>query len=93
MGPPEPDYPSSFDPALFLHSEAPDPLDALEHPPSSHTEEIEALRLQTRETTAARTRQGIVIQHRAWKVPDVFRSEEDHQLGAVSPFADGEACV
>ncbi|KAK0658368.1 Chromosome transmission fidelity protein 18 [Lasiodiplodia hormozganensis] len=74
MGPPElPEIPSSFDPALFLHSEVPD------LPDSSHTDELEALHLQTRETTEAKTRQGIVIQHRAWRVPDVFRTDEDHE--------------
>lgn len=79
MGPPElPEIPSSFDPALFLHSEVPD------LPSSSHTDELEALRLQTRETTEAKTRQGIVIQHRAWRVPDVFRTDEDHEPGASS---------
>ncbi|OJD29326.1 chromosome transmission fidelity protein 18 [Diplodia corticola] len=75
MGPPDPpDIPSSFDPAIFLHSDIPDPL-----PFSSHTDELEALHEQAHETTAAKTRQGIVIQHRAWRVPDAFRSDEDHQ--------------
>ncbi|KAL1621257.1 Chromosome transmission fidelity protein 18 [Diplodia seriata] len=75
MGPPEPpDLPSSFDPALFLHSDVPDLL-----PSSSHADELEALHQQAHETAAAKTRQGIVIQHRAWRVPEVFLSDEDHQ--------------
>lgn len=93
MGPSEPEFPSSFDPALFLHSEAPDPHADTGFPTSSHSDELEAIQLQTRETTAAKTREGIVIQHRAWKVLDVFRSEEDHQLGAVSRFTRGEVRI
>jgi chromosome transmission fidelity protein 18 len=36
------------------------------------------LRLQSAEVTAAKSRQGIVIQHRAWPPEHAFRSEEDY---------------
>ncbi|KAK8159518.1 chromosome transmission fidelity protein 18 [Phyllosticta citrichinensis] len=74
------DLPTSFDPALHLHSEDPAPVDDPALPTSSCSDEFEALALQTKETIAAKTEQGIVIQHRAWKLPEVFRSEEDHLL-------------
>ncbi|KAK8223287.1 chromosome transmission fidelity protein 18 [Phyllosticta capitalensis] len=74
------DLPTSFDPALHLHSEDPAAVEHLALPTSSHSDEIEALALQTQENIAAKTKQGIVIQHRAWQLPEVFRSEEDHLL-------------
>ncbi|KAF2089697.1 hypothetical protein K490DRAFT_72394 [Saccharata proteae CBS 121410] len=72
-------YPSDFDPAIHLHSEEPFPEDAPY--PSTHTDELEALCQQEKEITAAKTKLGIVIQHRAWKVPEAFRSEEDYLIG------------
>lgn len=78
-----PRFPSSFDPAIHLHSEQDRHRDA----PlltSSHSDEFEALRQQLSESTAAKNKQGIVIQHRAWKVPEAFRSEEDHAVGELA---------
>ncbi|CBX99065.1 hypothetical protein LEMA_P083040.1 [Plenodomus lingam JN3] len=67
-----PDIPTSFDPAL-LHSELEFPQDA---PPSfSYSDQIEALQQCIVDDTTKKTREGIVIQHRAWKISDVFRSE------------------
>ncbi|KAK7548731.1 chromosome transmission fidelity protein 18 [Phyllosticta citricarpa] len=74
------DLPTSFDPALHLHSEDPPAVDHPALPTSSHSDEIEALALQKQETTAAKSKQGIVIQHRAWQLPEAFLSEEDHLL-------------
>ncbi|OCL02819.1 hypothetical protein AOQ84DRAFT_392683 [Glonium stellatum] len=74
-----PQLPSSFDPAVYLHSERDIAYDAPE-PSISHSDEIEALRLQIDETRAEKNRKGIVIQHRAWNTPEVFRSEEDHPI-------------
>ncbi|KZF23489.1 hypothetical protein L228DRAFT_282212 [Xylona heveae TC161] len=72
-----PSFPSSFDPAVHLHSEANDPLPAIVHP-SSEADRLEAIQLQREEAAAQKSRQGIVIQHRAWKLKDVFRSEDDY---------------
>lgn len=74
-----PPYPSSFDPAIHLHSEAPE---AINHqiPSEAHDDQLEALAAQLRESTAAKNKAGIVIQHRAWKLPEVFRSEEEYPI-------------
>ena len=67
----------SFDPAIHLHSEP----DLTHLPTPSDSDDFEALQILQEEAIASRTRQGIVIQHRAWKTADVFRSEEDYLLG------------
>lgn len=72
--------PSSFDPALHLHSELPD-IESLNHCPSeSFDDDIEALHFQRQENL----RKRIVIQHRAWNLSDVFRSDEDIRPGMQS---------
>ena len=69
--------PSSFDPAIHLHSEP-----ALVDLPSCHTsDDFEALNLQREEAIAAKNKEQVVIQHRAWALTDVFRSEEDDHTG------------
>jgi chromosome transmission fidelity protein 18 len=72
-----PSLPSSsppFDPAVHLHSQSDN------HPvlPPSHadSDDLEALHLQQEEITQAKTKAGIVIQHRAWKINDALRSDE-----------------
>ncbi|KAI4910089.1 hypothetical protein J4E90_007520 [Alternaria incomplexa] len=67
-----PGIPSSFDPAL-LHSE----FEFLDNAPapSSHSDELDALHDCIAEDTAKKNSAGIVIQHRAWNVADIFRSE------------------
>lgn len=76
-----PNFLSSFDPALHLHSEEPEyPL----HPPSeSFSDDLEAIHSQRRELT----RRQVVIQHRAWDLSDVFRSEDDLRPGKGIPCA------
>lgn len=74
-----PDIPSSFDPAIHLHSETDLVLNAPASP--SHSDELEALRQCIESDKAQKTRQGIVIQHRAWRTAEAFRSEEDHPIG------------
>ncbi|KAJ5518753.1 ATPase AAA-type core [Penicillium expansum] len=70
MLPSSPSFLSSFDPALHLHSEGPDNI----NPPSeSFSDDLEAIHLHRRE----QTRNRVVIQHRAWDLSDVFRSEDD----------------
>ncbi|USP75501.1 Chromosome transmission fidelity protein 18 [Curvularia clavata] len=67
-----PGIPSSFDPAL-LNSE----LEFIHDPdPSlSHSDEFDAIQQCIAEDTVKKTRAGVVIQHRAWKLADIFRSE------------------
>ncbi len=62
----------SFDPALLLHSQ--DPQDI---PSESFSDELEALNFVRQE----KTRNQVVIQHRAWNLSDVFRSDEDVRPG------------
>lgn len=67
-----PSFLSSFDPALHLHSQD----DIAPHPPSeSFADDLEALNLQRLE------HKRDVIQHRAWDLADVFRSDDDIRPG------------
>ncbi|KAF1811574.1 hypothetical protein P152DRAFT_508107 [Eremomyces bilateralis CBS 781.70] len=79
-----PYIPSSFDPALHLHSE--NLLPEVFHPVSSHSDEFEAIEQVRAEDIARKTASGIVIQHRAWKTCDAFRSDEDRPIR--SPLRD-----
>lgn len=75
--------PLSFDPAIDLHSEP----DLTHLPTLSDSDDFEALHILQEEAIASKIRQGIVIQHRAWKTADVFRSEEDYPSGELEkPF-------
>lgn len=78
------ELPSSFDPAVFLHSEINDPPLPIIPPSQSNSDDLEALQQLQEEATDAKNKQGIVIQHRAWKLAQVFRSEEDHPPGQLS---------
>ena len=73
------DFPFDFDsdPALHLHSECDNP----HVPPSdSYSSDIEALTLQREDNTHKK----VVIQHRAWNLSDVFRSDEDIRPGIIT---------
>ena len=67
----------SYDSALDLHSEP----DLVSLPSSGYSDDLEALNCTREEALASKNKLGVVIQHRAWNISDVFRSEEDHQLG------------
>lgn len=82
-----PNLPSSFDPAFHLHSEAAEAPAPISLPSLTHSDDVEALFQQQSEVVAAKTKAGIVIQHRAWKLGDVFRSEEDYPIGLTSKLA------
>ncbi|KAF2713380.1 hypothetical protein K504DRAFT_398522 [Pleomassaria siparia CBS 279.74] len=69
-----PGIPSSFDPAIFLHSEADFPQDA----PTS--DDFDALQQCVAEDKARKIKDRVVIQHRAWNFAEVFRSEEDYPI-------------
>jgi chromosome transmission fidelity protein 18 len=76
-----PDIPTSFDPAL-LHSE----FELLDNAPTSlsHSDELDALQQCITEDTVKKNRAGVVIQHRAWNVADIFRSEGEGPAGTTS---------
>lgn len=77
MIPSSPNFLSSFDPALQLHSEG---AHHTIHPPSdTFSDDIEAIHLNRQELT----RNKVVIQHRAWNLSDVFQSEDDIRLGPI----------
>jgi chromosome transmission fidelity protein 18 len=63
--------PPSFDPAIHLHSEEENPLS------ETFSDDLEALDLHRLENI----RNKVVIQHRAWNLSDVFRSDEDVRPG------------
>ena len=48
---------------------------------NTHSDELEAWKLQEAELTAAKNKQRIVIQHRAWATGEAFRSDEDRAIG------------
>lgn len=76
---------SSFDPALHLHSEVNETAEGpVTLPSCSYSDDLDALHLQHQETVALKNKLGLVIQHRAWKIADVFRSEEDIFYGGSS---------
>ena len=71
---------SPIDPTLHLHSE--DAQDCVsERPECRYSDDVEALNLQAAGAVAQKNKKGIVIQHRAWKLPDVFQSDDDYHLG------------
>ncbi|KAJ8119032.1 hypothetical protein OPT61_g88 [Boeremia exigua] len=69
--------PTSFDPAL-LYSDFNGSWDAPQ--PISHSDELEALQACIAEDRAKKSREGIVIEHRAWNLVDIFRSESEHSF-------------
>ena len=82
---------SPFDPAIHLHSEVNDPEGPVALPSCSNSDDLDALHIQHQEIVALKNKLGVVIQHRAWKVADAFRSEEDRFYGLSSLFTLLEA--
>lgn len=78
MIPSSPNFLSSFDPAIHLHSE--DLTNAPNLPSESFSDDIEAIHIHRLE----QTRNKVVIQHRAWNLSDVFRSDDDIRPGQCS---------
>jgi chromosome transmission fidelity protein 18 len=72
---------SSFDPALLDFE-----YENIQAAPSSHSfsDDFEALQQCIAEDRAKKTTQGVVIQHRAWNVAEVFRSEGEISIGTSS---------
>ncbi|THV51499.1 hypothetical protein BGAL_0109g00270 [Botrytis galanthina] len=71
-----PDLPPTSDPALLEDWE--DSFDPLHLPSNIKSDEFDALHSLEEETRLRKNREKEVIQHRAWKVAEVFRSEADH---------------
>lgn len=72
--------PSSFDPALLCSD-----YDYRENAPTSlsHSEDLEALQACITEDKVRKSKEGVVIQHRAWNLADVFRSEGETFSGTA----------
>lgn len=64
--------PSSFDPAIHFVSEPQE----VECSQTEYSDDVEALNLVQEELRVDKAEKGLVIQHRAWKLRDVFRSED-----------------
>jgi chromosome transmission fidelity protein 18 len=71
---------SSFDPALLSDLECPSEA----HASISFSDDVTALEQCQAEEKARKTKLGIVIQHRAWNITDVFRSEADYLIGTAN---------
>ncbi len=77
---------SPFDPAVHLHSGGRrDSKTKLST--GGYSDDLEALDLQAAEAVTQKTKRGVVIQHRAWRLPEVFRSDGDYQLGLWSNWS------
>jgi chromosome transmission fidelity protein 18 len=50
-------------------------------PSISHSDELEALQLIHEESILKKNQEGQVIQYRAWKTGEAFRSDLDHPQG------------
>ncbi|KAJ5908097.1 ATPase AAA-type core [Penicillium taxi] len=72
-----PQFLTSFDPALELHSD----IVNTANPPSESCfdDDLEAIHTERQQ----QTRNKVVIQHRAWNLSDVFRS--DDEIGPITP--------
>jgi chromosome transmission fidelity protein 18 len=75
-----PSLPPTSDPALFDDWDIPQ-KSAATLPSSRYSDELEALNLVQVESTEKKNQEGCVIQHRAWKLSEVFRSDSDYTEG------------
>lgn len=73
--PSSPSLPPVFDPALEDHWE--EQVNTVILPSSTNSDDFEALHIIRQESTTAKNKEGVVIQHRAWPLAEVFRSEAD----------------
>jgi len=73
------DWPSSFDPAICLHSERIDVASIQQ----TYSDDIGALIVTREELRAENNEKRTVIQHRAWHLPEVFRSEDSFVRGKI----------
>lgn len=71
---------SAFDPAVHLHSELIDVVPVR----ASYSDDIEALNVTKEEQRAEHIKNRTVIQHRAWTLPEIFRSEDSCVSGGYA---------
>lgn len=76
-----PSLPFTSDPALC--NDWKESLDPIILPSSTFSDEYEAIHHVQQETTARKNKEGTVIQHRAWPLDAVFRSEADYPEGRI----------
>ena len=86
--------PSSFDPAIHLHSEPTE----VACPPTEYSDDAEALNLVQEEYRVDKAEKGVVVQHRAWNLRDVFQSEDggwfsEYRTPILSTFAETSQAV
>jgi len=75
-----PSLPFTSDPAL--HDDWEDQVNPVLLPSNTNSDDLEALHLIQEESNARKNKEGVVIQHRAWKLGDTFRSEADYLDGS-----------
>ena len=75
-----PSLPFTSDPAL--HDDWEDQVNPVLIPSSTNSDDLEALHSIQKESHARKNKEGVVIQHRAWKLGDTFRSEADYLDGS-----------
>lgn len=83
--PSSPFLPTTSDPPAYDDWELDNYSTGVSLPSSTHSDELEALQLLQEETTAFKTQRRQVIQHRSWKLEEVFLSDQDYPLGSNSP--------
>ena len=71
---------SSFDPAIHLHPQVNETFS------SSNSADLLELNRHLEDVQEQKTKDGVVIQHRAWKVPQAFQSQDDYLIGAYCAF-------
>jgi chromosome transmission fidelity protein 18 len=77
-----PELPPTSDPALIEDWDRLDQNTTIPPSSSSYSDELEAISLTHKENVARKTEAGQVIQHRAWKLAEAFRSDPDSLPGA-----------
>lgn len=65
-----------------------EPLDPVIRPSNTKSDEFEALHLIEEETRLRKNREKEVLQYRAWKVAEAFRSEADYIQGGTCVLAE-----
>lgn len=76
-----PNLPLTSDLALYDDWQYSDSVPAIV-PSSNYSDELEAIRLTHEESIARKNKDGQVIQHRAWKIGEAFRSDSDYLPGS-----------
>lgn len=74
-----PGIPTSFDPAILSSELDFDALNSV-----SHSDDFEALQQCIAEQKDKKNEQGVVIQHRAWRTVEIFRSEGEATIGTAT---------